>query len=507
MSDETQVNANETIVAEEAQKEATLQEEQPVVAEPAEEKELTMEDVIASTKAVGFVNYKPGKRIKGTVIRADETGIYVRIGGKKDGFIDKADAVAEGEYNPADFKAGDAVEATIVASNKEYVSLSKKEVDILRAEDEQAEAALSSGEFSLKMTEVVKGGLRGRMGRYTVFVPASQIRIGYVKNLEDYKDKVLRLTLMPPKEREGAEGDEAASGKRSRYLFASQRIILEREKKEKEDNFWNNIHVNDIVEGKVKRFTEFGAFVNVRGFDCLAHISELSWNKISDPSTVLKIGETYEFVVLKMDRETGRISLGYKQLQKKPYEIAAEKYPVGTVIKGKVERIFPYGAFISISDGVDGLVHVSQISHNWVKDAGEVLKVGEEVEAKIIGFEDNRITLSIKELLPEPEATESAEAEGESGEEKNARRASRVKKFNDKLADSEERKERRPRKDASSEPKEWVSGSSSASIGDLFKNLGLQLGDAEEAEAPAEEEAPKKKATRKKKADEAPVEE
>lgn len=204
-----------------------------MVAEPAEEKELTMEDVIASTKAVGFVNYKPGKRIKGTVIRADETGIYVRIGGKKDGFIDKADAVAEGEYNPADFKTGDAVEATIVASNKEYVSLSKKEVDILRAEDEQAEAALSSGEFSLKMTEVVKGGLRGRMGRYTVFVPASQIRIGYVKNLEDYKDKVLRLTLMPPKEREGAEGDEAASGKRSRYLFASQRIILEREKKEK----------------------------------------------------------------------------------------------------------------------------------------------------------------------------------------------------------------------------------------------------------------------------------
>ena len=499
--------------AEEAQKEATLREEGSQDEQSAPEKELTMEDVVASSKVSGFVTYKVGKRVKGSVITADEKGIYVSIGGKKDGFIDKADATADGEYDPKDYKPGDEVEATIIATNKDYVALSKKEVDQRRAEDEAAEKALSSGEFSLKMTEVVKGGLRGRMGKYTVFVPASQIRIGYVKNLEDYKDKTLRLTLMPPKEKEVAEGEEvdaaeAKPEKKSRYLFASQRIILERERKEKEDNFWNNIHVNDVVEGRVKRFTEFGAFVNVRGFDCLAHISELSWNKINDPSLVLKIGETYDFVVLKVDRENNRVSLGYKQLQKKPYEIAAEKYPVGTVIKGKVERIFPFGAFISIADGVDGLVHVSQISHNWIKDAGEVLKVGDEVEAKIISFEDNRITLSIKDLLPAPEAGEEAAAESESGEEKSARRASRMKKFAEKVEAGEERKERRPRKETSNEPKEWVSGSSTATLGDLFKGLDLKLEDEKE-EAPAEaEEAPKKRATRKKKADdEAPVEE
>ena len=499
--------------AEEAQKEATLREEGSQDEQSAPEKELTMEDVVASSKVSGFVTYKVGKRVKGNVITADEKGIYVSIGGKKDGFIDKADATADGEYDPKDYKPGDEVEATIIATNKDYVALSKKEVDQRRAEDEAAEKALSSGEFSLKMTEVVKGGLRGRMGKYTVFVPASQIRIGYVKNLEDYKDKTLRLTLMPPKEKEVAEGEEvdaaeAKPEKKSRYLFASQRIILERERKEKEDNFWNNIHVNDVVEGRVKRFTEFGAFVNVRGFDCLAHISELSWNKINDPSLVLKIGETYDFVVLKVDRENNRVSLGYKQLQKKPYEIAAEKYPVGTVIKGKVERIFPFGAFVSIADGVDGLVHVSQISHNWIKDAGEVLKVGDEVEAKIISFEDNRITLSIKDLLPAPEAGEEAAAESESGEEKSARRASRMKKFAEKVEAGEERKERRPRKETSNEPKEWVSGSSTATLGDLFKGLDLKLEDEKE-EAPAEaEEAPKKRATRKKKADdEAPVEE
>ena len=495
---ETQKNAVETVETE-VKNEATLQEQTN-----AEEKEpTTMEDLLKSTTSVGYTNYKVGKRIKGEVISAGDNGIYVAIGGKKDGFIDKNEATLDGNYNPADFKEGDEVQATILAVNKEYVSLSKKDVDAIRQEEAEAEKALAQGEFSLTMTEVVKGGLRGRLGQYTIFVPASQIRMGYVSNLEDYKGKTLRLTLMPPKEKESttAEGEEAVQSedkpqKKSRYLFASQRIILEREKKEKEDMFWDNIHVHDIVTGKVKRFTQFGAFVNVRGFDCLAHISELSWNKITDPSTVLTIGESYDFVVLKMDRETGKISLGYKQLQKKPYEVAAEKFPVGTVIKGKVERIFPYGAFVSIDDGVDGLVHVSQISHNWIKDANEALTVGQEVEAKIIGFDDNRITLSIKELLPAPEETQAADGqEDATDEEKAAKRSSRVKKFEQKLADGENKRERRgAKKEASNEPKEWVSGSSSATLGDLFKNLNLNL--ADEAEEPA------KKTTRKKKVEE-----
>ena len=496
---ETQKNAVET-AENEVKNEATLQEQ--------EKEPTTMADLMKSANSVGYTNYKVGKRIKGKVISAGENGIFVAIGGKKDGFIDKSEASLDGNYNPADYKEGDEVQATILAVNKEYVSLSKKEVDAVRQEEAEAEKALSQGEFSLTMTEVVKGGLRGRLGQYTIFVPASQIRMGYVSNLEDYKGKTRRLTLMPPKEKENtvAEGEENAEAtedkpqKKSRYLFASQRIILEREKKEKEDLFWNNIHVHDIVTGKVKRFTQFGAFVNVRGFDCLAHISELSWNKITDPSTVLTIGESYDFVVLKMDRETGKISLGYKQLQKKPYEVAAEKFPVGTVIKGKVERIFPYGAFVSIDDGVDGLVHVSQISHNWIKDANEALTVGQEVEAKIIGFDDNRITLSIKELLPAPEET-NAQNDGQeeaTDEEKAAKRSSRVKKFEQKVADGENKRERRSaKKESSNEPKEWVSGSSSASLGDLFKNLNLNLEDEV-----VEEAAPAKKTTRKKKVEE-----
>ena len=482
----------------EVKEEATLQ-AQANAADVAE-KELTMEDIVKSDRAMGYANYKKGKKYDGIVLNADENGIYVGMQiGKKDGFIDKADAEVDGTYDPANYKKGDSISGIYTGeSNKDYILLSKKEVDLKVLEDAEAEKALAGGEFDLTITEVVKGGLRGRLGSYTVFVPASHVKMGYVKNLEDYKGKTLHVVQL---NEEAAEGEDDKAGKKSRFIVASAKKYLEREKQAKEDEFWNSIHVHDIVNGKVKRFTAFGAFVSVKGFDCLAHISELSWNKITDPSTVLTIGESYDFVVLKMDRATGKISLGYKQLQKKPYEAAAERFPVGTVIKGKVERIFSYGAFISICEGVDGLVHVSQISHNWIKDANEVLKAGEEVEAKIIGFEENRITLSIKELLPAPEVAPEAPAEeGEAPAEKPKKNA-RIKKFEEKVAEGEEKRERRPRKAAAettAEPKEFIAGSSSASLGDLFKGLKLDL-EAEEAA----EEAPKKKTTRKKKTEDA----
>lgn len=455
----------------EMQKEATSTETAKAMAAP--EKELTMEDIMASNSKLGFIKYTPGKKVVGTVLSADEKGIHIALGGKKDGFVAKEDASLDGEYNPDDFKNGDEIEAIILSQSKENVSLSKKLVDQRRIENEEAEKALNNGIFELVMTEVVKGGLRGRMGSYTVFVPASQIRIGYVKNLEDYKGKKLRLVQMPPKAK---EGEEDKPQKKSRYIFASQRMVLEAEKKEKEDAFWNSIHVHDIVVGKVKRFTQIGAFVNVKGYDCLCHISEISWNTINDASTVLTLNESYDFVVLKMDRESGKISLGYKQLQKKPYEIAAEKFPVGTVVKGKVARIKPYGAFVQIDEGVDGLVHVSQIAHNWVKDATEVFQVGQEIEAKIISFDENRITLSMKELLPEPTEEEISIDDETYNEKMTEKRASRVKKFEQGLAQSGRRNGGKAKREAkSNEPKEWISQSGTATLGDLFKGLDLNF--------------------------------
>lgn len=439
----------------------------------AADKAETMADLMASNKGAGFLTYKAGKRITAEILNIDDSGIFVGIGGKKDGFIDKADASIDG-YNPADFTIGDKIDAIIIPNKtKDYISLSKKDVDIRKLADAEAEKALQSNEFSIICSEVVPGkGLRGKLGSYTVFVPASQIRIGFVKNLEEYTSKKLRLRALPPKEPKEGEEVKKSNGK---FIVASQRVILEQEKAEKEEAFWSTMVEDAIVPGKVKRFSTFGAFVSVKGFDCLAHISDLSWNKIDDPSKVLTIGETYDFKILKIDREAGKISLGYKQLQKTPYELAAEKYPVGSVIKGKVERIKSYGAFIAIDEGVDGLVHVSQLSHEWTKDANERLKIGDEIEAKIIGFEDNRITLSIKELLPLPVVeAEPVEEEVESSDKpKRVIKGKKMPEYSEVKAKTEENRASRRtfKREETNEPHSWQSDTGAATIGDLFGDL------------------------------------
>ena len=190
-------------------------------------------------------------------------------------------------------------------------------------------------------------------------------------------------------------------------------VLEQIEKKAREDNFWDNIEVGEIVEGKVVRFASFGAFVNVRGFDCLAHISDLSWSSIKDPSEVLELNKTYEFVVLKLDREANRVSIGYKQLIPDPWQVAYEKYPVGSVIKGKVARILPFGAFVEIEPGIDGLLHVSNVSWEWVDDIKKVLNIGDEIEVVVTEFnpETKRITLSRKATMEQPANLERHHAE------------------------------------------------------------------------------------------------
>lgn len=443
-------------------------------------KVLTMEDIVSSDKAAGFTTYREGKRIRAKIINADTNGIFVQIGGKNDGFIDKSEVNIDGSYNPDDYNSGDDIEAMIVKKKGDstYVNLSKREVDIIKKNDEEALKAFNSNEFTVEPPlKIVKNkagnpaGLEGRIGAFTVFIPASQIRIGRVNNLEDYLEKKLRLRMLQ---------------KNGRRVTASQRVILEEEKAEKEEQFWASIVPGAIVNGKVKRFASFGAFVSVKGYDCLAHVSDLSWKKIAEPGEVLELNKNYDFIVLKADRESGKISLGYKQLQKKPYEIAAEKYPVGTVIKGVIARIHPFGAFVQIEDGIDGLIHVSQISHKYVKEASELLHEGQEVEAKIISFEGNRITLSMKELEAVPERydahSERKDDKAIAAEVENAPRTARPRNIK-KFAYNPDRPEggrRERREDRSDEPHEWVSDSGNATLADLLKGIDFKFDDEED---------------------------
>lgn len=354
--------------------------------------------------------YRPGNKVKCLVVQVSDDGVYVSIpSSKRNAFIPNAELALDGDYEAV--KSTLVVDETtlecLIISVDKGITLSKKAIDERYKDDALVEGIKNGEIFEVKMTRVGKECLTGKLGSYTVIVHASQIKIGYVKNLETYLNKTLRLVVSGPDKVDDAK----------RVIFASQKAILLAEKKAKEDEFWNNIAVNEIVEGKVLRFAPFGAFVDVRGFDCLAHTSDLSWDRVNNPQDVLTIGETYEFVVLALDREKNRVSLGYKQLQPQPWQVAEEKYAVGSVVTGTVARVVPFGAFIQLDKSIDGLLHVSNVSWEWIEDINQVLKVGDEVQVEVLEFdgERKRITLSRKSLLPKPEqanvATETPDEE------------------------------------------------------------------------------------------------
>ena len=242
--------------------------------------------------------------------------------------------------------------------------------------------------------------------------------MGFVKDLEKYVGKTLRL-----------KAEKVESRGARRQIVGSQKVILEAEKAErdaikaqKEAEFFGSIQEGDVVLGTPVRFSAFGAFVDVNGFDCLAHISDLSWTGCKDCAEILELGKNYEFKILKIDQENKRVSIGYKQLQPKPWDLVPDKYNVGDVIKGKVVRLVNFGAFVEVEKGVDGLVHISQISNQWLENPVASLEVGQEVDAKIIdiNIEKEKMTLSIKALLPEIEkpAEEEKETKGKKRKEK-----------------------------------------------------------------------------------------
>ncbi|MBR5250572.1 MAG: bifunctional 4-hydroxy-3-methylbut-2-enyl diphosphate reductase/30S ribosomal protein S1, partial [Clostridia bacterium] len=352
------------------------------------------------TKAIekldrGPRQFKKGQKVKGEVVQIAQDGVYVSLGTKKEAIIPNDQLSLDDDYEAvkASLNIGDKVECLVISTDK-GVTLSKKDIDELYKDDEQVEGIKQGNRFEVSIKSDVKGGLLAKLGNYTIFVPASHIKIGFVNDLKQYVGKKMTLVALP-------DGIDEAK----RKIVASHKIILEQEKQEREDNFWNNIEVGEIVEGKVLRYAAFGVFVNVRGMDCLAHLSDLSWTPIKSAEEVLEIGKTYEFVVLKLDRESNRISIGYKQLQPHPWQIASEKYAAGTVVTGKVARILPYGAFIELGDNIDGLLHISNISWDWLADINKAVKVGDELELQVIecDAENKRITLSRKALITPPE--------------------------------------------------------------------------------------------------------
>ncbi len=405
----------------------------------AEVQNMTMQNVVDGIDK--NERYHKGQVISAKIVSATDEGVYVSASGKLEILLPKEELDCE-EYTRESYaeRVGEELNLMVTEVNPK-VKLSEKAAKKIKEEEALLSDVEAGKEFSVVCTGFNKGGLTAELGTYPVFIPAKEIRSGYVSDLEKYKGKKLRLRLLEIRK------------ERRKEIIASQRVILEEEKSareaaklEKENAFFDTIEVGAIVEGKVERVTSFGAFVSVNGFDCLAHISDLSWTGVKEVTDVLEIGKRYQFKVLKVDRENRKVSIGYKQLQPEPWDLAAEKYAEGDVVHGKVVRIVPFGAFVELEKGIDGLVHVSQISHEWLENPTSVLTIGEEIDAKVLAFNpaERKITLSIKALQPQPEYehyTKEKDHDGDhegKGNNRKSRKGSGKKNYSDDEEDYRE---------------------------------------------------------------------
>lgn len=336
-----------------------------------------------------------GDTVKGTVIMVTDEEVMVNIGYKSDGIIKKEDYTWEPDVTLKDLvKVGDELEVIVVSINdgEGNVVLSKKLFDAEKNWHKIEAAYNEKTPVEGIVKEIVKGGGIVEIMGIRTFMPASQFDIRYSEDLSSFVNT--RVTV------EVIEYDPE-----KRKVVVSRKTLLKKEQAVREKALWDNIEAGQRLTGEVKRLTDFGAFVDIGGVDGLIHISELSWSRVKHPSEVVKPGNKVEVVVLAVDKDKKKISLGLKQTLPEPWSVAGEKYNVGDVVEVKVLRFSNFGAFVELEPGIDGLVHISQISDKRIAKPSDVLNIGETVKAKIIDIkpEEKKMSLSIKELIETPE--------------------------------------------------------------------------------------------------------
>jgi len=334
-----------------------------------------------------------GEIVTGCVLQVTDKEIIVNLGCKKDGIIPKDEFTLEGEQKLTDlFKEGDEIQAKVIKTDDGdgNILLSKKKLDVNEHWDEINNALENKSIIEVKVIKQVKGGVIASYKEVSGFIPLSQLSDKFVENADtdDYIGKTLPVRVTRVDQKKG------------KAAFSHRNYLME-ERQKKIDDVWNSLRVDDIVEGTVMRFTDYGAFIDVGGLDGLLHISEISWGKLKHPQEVLTIGQTVNVKVLSMNPEKGKISLGLKQTSPEPWLVIDDRYQVGQVITGKVVQMKEYGAFVELEPGLDGLVHISEVAYKRVTNIANELSIGQIVSAKIleINKEKKRISLSIKETL------------------------------------------------------------------------------------------------------------
>lgn len=339
-----------------------------------------------------FVRIQTGDIVKGKIIGFNASEIFVDLSYKADGIISLEDYSDDPDIKfDNEVKVGDEIEVLVekVNDGEGNVKLSKKKVDAMKSWDDIVKAYEDKTPVNAFVVEVVNGGVIASSKGVRIFVPASQISDRFVKDLNEFLKKNISLRVIEFNEKK-------------RKLVGSARVLIEEQKEKLAGNTWNNIEVGKVYKGVVKSLTDFGAFVDIGGIDGLIHISELSWSRVKHPSQVLKIGDNVEVSVLEFNKDKKKVSLGYRKLEDNPWYQAGQKYKVGDVVNVTVLRFAPFGAFVELEQGVDGLVHISQISTKRLAKVEDVLEAGMKVDAKIVemDIENKKISLSIKEVNP-----------------------------------------------------------------------------------------------------------
>jgi len=337
-----------------------------------------------------FTKIHRGDVLKGEVIYVTNNEVMVNINYKSDGIINREELSNDPDVKPKDlYKVGDEIDVYVVKldDGEGNVVLSAKRVNDFKNLDTVEKIFNDKERVECKVLNNIKGGLSVIVNGVNGFMPASQVSINFVSDLSVYKGKVLIAKIID-------------------FDREKKRVILSRKEVEREElnnkkkELWATLEVDQVVEGTVQRLTDFGAFVDLGGVDGLIHISDLSWNRVKHPSNVVKEGQKVLVKVLALDKEKGRISLGLKQTVEEPWTAFSKKVSVGDIVEGTVVNLLDFGAFVRLKEGVDGLLHVSQISKEHINKPADVLKVGEKINIKVIDIneEEKKISLSLKEV-------------------------------------------------------------------------------------------------------------
>jgi len=340
---------------------------------------------------VSFKNFAEGEVVKGVVLQVSASEVIVDVGYKSEGIIPIEEF--RDETGTLSIKAGDIVDVLLEKTeDKEgYVVLSKEKAEKMKVWDDVERAYQERRVVTGRVIERVKGGLAVDIG-VRAFLPGSQVDLRPVRNLDSLRGQELRMRVIKVNKKRG-------------NIVLSRKAVLEEENAEKKRDTLETLEEGKVLMGVVKNITEYGAFVDLGGIDGLLHITDMSWGRINHPSEVLNVGDEVKVQVLKFDRETERVSLGYKQLKADPWTTATIKYPAGTRVKGKVVSLTDYGAFVELEQGVEGLIHVSEMSWSKkVKHPSKILTVGQEVECAVLGIdqEAHRISLGLKQVEANP---------------------------------------------------------------------------------------------------------